>query len=189
MRRRFHRFLHSLTWIVCGLLLTNIGRAAPPAPTEYEIKALFLYHFAGFVTWPPEAFADAQSPLVIGIVGEDPFGSYLVDAIAKESAQGRPLAIAHFAHARDIGVCHILFVSPSAADELEEIVARLRGRAVLTVGETENFARRGGVVRFLTTNNRTRFRINLTAAKEANIVISSKLLRMADVIAPGKGKS
>jgi hypothetical protein len=177
-------------WSAILLLLGSSAAQARNAPLdEYEIKALFLYHFAGFVTWPPDAFADDSAALVIGIVGDDPFGPYLVEAVQKERAQGRRFAIAHYAHAADVGPCHILFVAPAANDEVDAILARVKGQPVLTVGDSENFARRGGIVRFLTANHRTRFRINLTAVKEANLVISSKLLRSADVIEPGKGKS
>ena len=162
------------------------GRAA--APNEYEVKALFLYHFAGFVTWPPAAFPDEHSPIVIGVVGQDPFGQYLDDAVTGGKLGGRPLTVARFARVRDVRFCHILFVGGMADADLDDLIRRLRGHPVLTVGESDNFARRGGVIRFLTYNNRTRFRINLTAARDAGLVISSQLLRAADVIAPQEGR-
>lgn len=173
---------------LCALAIGLLPGARAAAPNEYEIKALFLYHFAGFVTWPPTAFENDQSPIVIGVVGEDPFGPYLDKAVAGETAQGRPLSVVRFARPEDVGFCHILFIARSADAQVGDLVARLRRQPVLTVGETENFARRGGVIRFLTNNNRTRFRINITAAKDAGLVISSKLLRAADVIAPGQGR-
>lgn len=188
--RRLASSLTGRLWCATFAILSLATAAArSSAPSEYEIKALFLYHFAGFVKWPAEAFADDNSALVIGIVGEDPFGPYLIDATKSETAQGRPLAIVHFAHAADVRFCHILFVSPTATDEVDAVLAQVRGHPVLTVGDTENFARRGGIIRFLEINKRLRLRINLTASKEADLIISSKLLRSADVIEPGKGKS
>jgi hypothetical protein len=179
------RFLGMLSALL--LLFVPLERAA--SLDEYEIKALFLFHFAGFVEWPPTAFANERSPLIIGIVGEDPFGHYLDAVVVAEMAQGRQLVIERFPRASDVTFCHVLFISRSVDNQLDAILARLEGQPVLTVGESENFARKGGVIRFLAINNKTRFRINVTAAKEANLVISSKLLRSADVIAPAKGKS
>lgn len=179
--------LSTRTWLVVVLILLGGHRARAALANEYEVKALFLFHFAEFVTWPPGAFRDDRSPLVIGIVGEDPFGRSLDDAIAGEMAQGHPLVIARFPRAQDVGFCHILYVSPSADGEFDELRARLRQRPVLTVGDTGDFVRRGGIIRFLTSNSRTHLQINLSAARQANLIISSKLLQAADVVAPWKG--
>lgn len=173
---------------VCAwlLLAAPIGSAAAVGANEYELKAVILYHFAGFVTWPDAAFSDPRAPFVIGIVGRDPFGRALEQAVAGETAQGHPISIVRFSRARDVGICHILFVSSSAEDQLDEILARIEHQPVLTVGETAGFVRRGGVVRFVAVDDRTGFRVNLAAAKAAHLVISSKLLRLADLVGPTK---
>jgi hypothetical protein len=85
----------------------------------------------------------------------------------------------------DIKNCHVLFVSRSEANRLDEIVSALRGRSILMVGEANGFADRGGMIQFVTQENRIQLRINLAAAKAANLTISSKLLRPATVINSG----
>jgi hypothetical protein len=154
------------------------------APSEYQVKALFLLRFAQFVEWPDTAFADDQAPLVIGVLGRDPFGASLDEAVAGETANRRMIIVQRYWRPDEIKTCHILFISSSEGERLEQIFARLRGRPILTAGDGEAFARRGGIIRFLAENSRTRLRVNLAAAKEANLIVSSKLLRSAEVIAP-----
>jgi len=167
-----------------GLLLLLLPAralsAAPPA--EYQLKAVFLFNFAQFVEWPAGAFADAGAPLVIGILGEDPFGALLDDTVRGEKVGGRELLVQRYRRAEDVAACHILFVSRSEAARIEQIVAQLDHRPVLTVADSENAARRGVMIRFLTENRRIRLRINLEAARAAGLIISSKLLRPAEIV-------
>jgi hypothetical protein len=191
MRHQRKRGLTSL-WSVCLLLpalllpdTRELTAQTKPAP-EYQLKAVFLFNFAQFVDWPPQAFPDAQSPLVIGVLGEDPFGAYLDETVRGEKVNSRPLVVQRYRRAEEIKTCHVLFVSRSEADRLGEILASLKGRTILTVGDTEGFAGHGGMIRFLTEKNKIRLRINLEAAKAANLTISSKLLRPAEIVGPGK---
>ena len=173
-------------WFV-ALWLAIFATASQAQPTdEYQIKAVFLFNFAQFVEWPAESFADSHSPLVIGVLGRDPFGPHLDDVVAGESINQRPLLIRRFRRVEEIETCHVLFIAESENTRLEQILAHLTGRSILTVGDGEDFARRGGVIRFLTEKNKIRFRINLTAAKAGNLIISSKVLRSAEVIMPPK---
>ncbi len=155
-------------------------RASETAP-EYQVKAVFLFNFAQFVEWPADAFADAKAPLVIGVLGDDPFGDYLDKLVQGEKVGQRPLQVRRFARAAEITGCHILFVSPGF-DDFERVAASLRGRSVLTVGDRDNFSRLGGMVRFVTVNGKIRLRINVVAAQEAGLLISSKLLRSATIV-------
>lgn len=177
------------TWLA-GLLVMLLAGAelrAQPAPSrEYQIKAVFLFNFAQFVEWPPAAFASAQAPLVIGVLGEDPFGSFLDQAVQGEKAGQRPLEVRRYAQVSDIDACHILFISRSEAGRLDEIVARLNGRGTLTVSDIDGAAVRGVMIRFINQNNHLRLRINLDAAKFAGLTISSKLLRPAEIVTAGK---
>jgi len=175
-------------WAGLALAVAPVSSGAvPAAPTpEYQIKAVFLFNFAQFVDWPAAAFADAQAPLVIGVLGEDPFGALLDDAVRDEKVGGRPLQVQRFRRVDDVGPCHILFISDSEAGQLEKILARLKGRSLLTVGDTEAFNREGGMVRFVTENKKIRLRINVEAAKTVDLVISSKLLRPTMIFNPGK---
>lgn len=153
---------------------------------EYELKAVFLFNFAQFVEWPPAAFPDAQTPLIIGVLGDDPFGPYLDETVRHEKVNNRPLIVQRYRRMGEIKTCHVLFVSQSESKRLEKILAGLKGRNILTVGDFEGFAINGGMIRFLTGQNRIRFRINVGAAKAVNLTISSKLLRAAEIITSGK---
>ena len=188
-RRTSHGLKQSLgILLAASALLFFSGQNVPaqsPQSKEYQVKAVFLFNFAQFVEWPTNAFPDAQTPLIIGILGEDPFGSYLDETVRGEKVNNRPLVVQRYRRMDEIKSCHILFISRSEADRLEEVLGGLKGRNILTVGDFEGFAQRGGMVRFVT-EKKVRLRINLEAAKAASLTISSKLLRPAEIVAPGK---
>jgi hypothetical protein len=163
-----------------------VGESGAQSAKEYQVKAVFLYKFAEFVEWPKEAFPDATAPLIIGVLGRNPFGPSLDEAVANETVNGRPLVVQRYRRSEEITTCHILFISESEAPRLEEIFAELKGRSILTVGDVDGFALRGGMVRLAAENGKTQMRINLQAAKISRLTISSKLLRAAIVVAPGK---
>lgn len=170
----------------CALLASGPGHAAGgESPGEYQVKAVFLYNFAQFVEWPPEAFADANAPLVIGVLGKDPFGPDLDATLRNETAGNRPFVVRRYTDVAEIDVCHILFISSSEADHFGEILKALDGRSILTVGDTEGFARRGGMIRFVTERNRIRLRISLGSVTSSKLTISSKLLRLAEIVPAG----
>lgn len=170
------------------------GVSSPQAPVlaqaqqttpEYELKAVFLFNFAQFVQWPATAFDGPDSPLVIGILGADPFGGSLEEAVRGEQVQGRSIEIRRFARADEIATCHILFLGRTEGTGLEGILAQLKFRPILTVGEAEPFARTGGMIGFVTDRNRIKLRINRGAAEAANLLLSSRLLRPAEIVTTG----
>lgn len=146
---------------------------------EYQVKALFLYNFAQFVSWPSTQPSDA--PFVIGIVGDDPFNSYLDETVRGEKVNNRLLTTQRFRRGRDPRNCNILFISQSERDRAAQIVSSLKGRSVLTVSDIEGFANSGGMIELFTEENKIHIRINLEAVKAANLRVSSKLLRVAEV--------
>ena len=157
--------------------------ATDVSPTrEFQIKAAFLYNFAQFVDWPPNTFKTPESPLVIGILGQDPFGTFLDDLVKGERANGRTLVIERYKTLNELGECHVLFVSGSEGRRIEEVAERLKGRSILTVCDWEAYARQGAIVWFAMERHRVRLRINLDAAKAAGLTISSKLLRSAETV-------
>jgi hypothetical protein len=149
---------------------------------RHQLKAVFLFNFAQFVEWPPQAFPDAQTTLVIGVLGMDPFGAYLDETVRGETVNNRPLVVQRYGRVEDINACHVLFISQSEADRLEQILASLSGRNILTVADSEGFGRRGVMIRLITVENKIRLRINLEAAQAADLKISSKLLRPAEIV-------
>ena len=146
------------------------------SPLEYQVKAAFLLNFTRFVDWPPEAFPNSEAPFTICIYGGDPFGGALERTVEGETVNGRPVAI------RRIGLsqphaCQVVF-----ADRQQKDVSRLLaglGAGVLTVGETDQFLREGGMIAFHLENRRVRFDINQSAATRAGLRLSSKLLSVA----------
>lgn len=175
----------SVMWSVVSAVLLVVGLAVSVQAAlsrEYQIKAVFLFHFAQFVEWPSPAFPDAQTPLVIGVLGDDPFGRYLDETVRGETVNHRPLVVRRFRSVDEIDdACHVLFISRSETGRLEQILASLKGRTILTVGDTDGFTKRGVMIRFMTVDNKIRLRINLEQANAANLKISSKLLRPAVV--------
>jgi hypothetical protein len=182
------RHVVAIAAVLLALAAAAPGRAqAPPAPTEYQVKAIFLFNFSQFVDWPAAAFADERSPLVIGVLGSDPFGTTLDEIVRGETVNGRPLEVRRYDAVEQIDdACHILFIERSQDERLDAVLAALKGRSVLTVGDFEGFARRGGIIRFVTVGNKIRLRVNLAAAQDAKLTISSKLLRPAHIVASGQ---
>jgi len=171
-----------------GILMCAVSWGWRPAlagvtvAREYQVKAIFLFNFVQFVTWPAAAFPDRRTPIIIGILGDDPFGPFLEDAVRGEVIDGRPLTIKRFQGVEEVIDSHILFISKSETGRLSQILAAVRGHNILTVGETEAFAHQGGVINFITVGNKVRYEINVEAAERAHLDISSKLLRLAKIV-------
>ncbi len=156
--------------------------AQASAVREYQVKAVFLFNFTQFVAWPAGAFSGAREPLVIAILGDDPFGRDLDDTVRGEKVDSRSIVVRRYRNVEDIDVCHVLFVGKSESERIEQIVARLKNRSVLTVSDFDGSGRRGGMIRFVSENNHVRLRIDLAATKAAGLVVSSKLLRVAEIV-------
>lgn len=149
---------------------------------EYQVKSVFLYNFTHFVEWPVYAFESNYSPFVIGVIGGDPFGTYLDQTIAEERTGSHIIRVVRYNSIKDIGACHILYVAAQDPEEIREILQAVSQRPILTVGDTPNFTRWGGMVRFYTEAGKIRLQVNNTLAKENGLKISSKLLRVAQVL-------
>lgn len=163
-----------------------VAPAQSTATSEYELKAVFLFNFARFVEWPDAAFPGPEAPLVIGVLGNDPFGPLLDKIVRGEKIGSHPLLVRRYQRIEEIGDCHILFISTSAAGWMGRITGSTTGRSILTVSDADNLALRGVMIRFLTANNKIRLRINLEAVKAASLTISSKLLRPAEIVKNGE---
>jgi hypothetical protein len=176
-------------WL-CGVLaLVAFASGVVGAETapEYQVKAVFLYNFTRFVEWPPRAFTTPGEPFVIGILGDDPFGSRMDDVIRNERIGDHPLIVRRFRNAEEIGDCQMLFIGRSESVEFERVVARLDHRPVLIVSEIDGSAEHGAMIQFATESSHVRLRINADAARGAGLVISSKLLHLAEIVSPRPG--
>lgn len=164
-----------------------------PSASEYQLKAVFLYNFAKFVEWPAESFADARAPIILGILGKDPFGATIDQIIKSKTVKDRKMVIKRFEKIKDLEAscmgkgeeeesCHILFISSSEEERLAKILEILNASSVLTVGEMEQFTQRGGIINFTVREGKIRFEINVDAAEQAELKISSKLLKLAKIV-------
>jgi hypothetical protein len=150
-----------------------------------QVQAVFLFNFAQFVEWPADAFADHQAPLVIGILGKDPFGSFLDETVRGEKVRGRTFRIDRYSRVDEVGECHILFISRSEAKNLDGILAALKGKPVLTVSNNGSDSdQAGGIIRFILNESKIRLSVDLEAAQAARLTFSSKLLRSAAIVPP-----
>ncbi len=166
-----------------GLLLCIALSSLHAAPvSEYEIKAAFLFNFAHYVVWPPGSQPAAGAPIVIGVVGDDPFRGALDLIVKGETIDGHPLAVRHFAASADIAKCNMLFISRSESAHLRELLDRLKNHPVLTVSDCDRFAYSGGTIGLVIEEGKVRFQINVDRAKIAQLTISSKLLRPATIV-------
>ncbi len=148
-------------------------------PTDYDVKAAYLYNFGGFVEWPAKARADNGDSFTICVLGQDPFGSALDAALAGETIAGKNVAVKRIPRPRDAVNCRILFISSSEDSQLKQVLAALDDTSVLTVSDLPQFSRRGGMVQFVLDGNRVRFEVNLTPADHAGLTLSSELLKLA----------
>jgi hypothetical protein len=151
---------------------------------EYEIKAAYLLNFPNFVDWPEAANAETQSPIRLCLVGSDPLGSALSRMVADRLSRGRSVLLRRVARTESMTDCQILYISPSETKFIPQILDSLRSSSVLTVGESDQFAAQGGMIQLVMEDNRIRFKINPSAASQAGLRISSKLLSLAQIVAP-----
>lgn len=190
IKRRLRAALAILPILLAGAWLNaqNTSRSS-----EYLIKAGFIYNFANLVQWPSTSFAQPDSPIVIVILGEDHFGTTLDHALEGKKVNARSFVIKRARSVaelqRTLGPqkeCQILYVSSSEMPHLGEAIQVLKGAPVLTIGETPGFARSGGIINLVLEDNKVRFEVNVQAAKEADLNISSRLLALARIIPEGR---
>jgi hypothetical protein len=173
------------TWVkiivVLALTVVSVQAGADGTPVgEYQLKAVFLFNFSKFVEWPPQAFADPRDPFAICVLGDNPFGAVLDDAVRGKTVADRPIVIRLVSSGDQARTCHILFVSASERKRMHGLLEALRNCSVLTVGDTEDFVANGGIVRFKMKDARVRIEIDSDAAGRANLRISSRLLSLAE---------
>ena len=185
MLRRFGILIVALSMTLNWASPADAQTGDAPDSSEYLIKAGFIYNFAKFVEWPSTSFSQPESPIVIGVLGTDPFGSVLDRIVADKKIGSRGFVVRRYKWSKDLKDlrdCQILFISASEKAHTDEIVEFVKWLPILTIGETPGFAERGGVIRFTLEDNRVRFEVNVDAAHKANLNISSRLLTLAKII-------
>jgi len=150
--------------------------------SDYQIKAAYLYYFSTFVDWPPETFSRSGDTLIIGVLGEDPFGKVLDETMQGKTVNARRLIVKRFQSLKDARESQILFISSSEREHLASILKALEGSTVLTVGETERFASSGGQIGFRMEDRKVRFDINVAAVGHARLKISAQLMKLGRIV-------
>ena len=169
-------------WIALfALCSAQFSPALGQRPSEYQVKAAFLFNFPNFVEWPAEVLPDTSTTLTIGILGKDPFGGAFVPFVGK-AVRGRTLIVERSTRLQELPFCHILFICDSEEKYLPQILEHFRNRSVLTIGETKGFARAGVMINFVLHENKVRLEINVEATERAGLKLSSKLLKLAQIV-------
>jgi len=183
---RVHAVAHAALVTLFCLLLAIPGVDAQPRPTDYQVKAAYLYNFGRFVEWPPAALA-AKDSFTVCVMGQDPFGATLDTTLAGETIGGKSVVARRISDVRESAGCQILFLSSSESDRLKDVLSSLDKTGVLTVSDIPQFSQHGGMIEFVLQSNRVRFEVNLAAARSAGLTLSSELLKVATVVRRDSG--
>src|SRR3954452_12923402 len=159
------KFLYASAIFVGAVLALPPAAARAEPSREYAVKAAFIYNFAQFTQWPAEAFASPDSVFVIGLLGDDPFDGALDKAVAGKTVSGHPMTVKRVTNVAEAGGCAVLFIPVTQEGRVTDVLNAVVEKPVLTVGETDNFPWSGGVIRFVTEDNKVRFEINPEAAE------------------------
>jgi hypothetical protein len=184
-RRDLRAFLCALLVMAAGGFGGTAAALAQASLPEAQIKAAFLINFPRYVDWPAEAFAETNSPIVVAVLGESEVTAELRKIIEGRTVNGREIVLKRLADGEESAGYHILFVAAAEQKRLPNLLAKLKADGVLTVGESDGFLERGGIINLARRDQRIALEVNLTAADQARIRISSKLLHVARVV---KGK-
>ena len=167
--------------MICALAAGWAGacRAGPEVGSEYQTKAAQIYSFTKFIDWPAKKFPSSESPFIIGVYGADDITDFLRECFQSRRIKDHPVEIRHLLNKAELSGCHLVFVSRSERDRLGTVLYELRHENILSVGESDNFLKSGGVINFINVEGATRFQINLDAASRERLKVSSKLLPIA----------
>lgn len=193
--RRLTPQLHAIWPVLClrpwftvvvlawGLFSVPALHAQNAKPTDYDVKAAYLYNFGRFVEWPAQLTTTTKSGhFTVCVLGEDPFGSSLDTTLAGETIGGKSVVAKRISNPQESDDCRILFLSPTEGGHLKKIVAELDKKAVLTVSDIPQFAQLGGMIQFVLEGKRVRFEVNLAATQRAGLTLSSELLKVATTV-------
>ena len=173
-------------WVVAvgiawALVAVPCLRAQSAKPSDYDVKAAYLYNFGHFVEWPANV-ASAHDSFTVCVLGQDPFGPVLDTTLAGETIAGKRVVAKRISALRESGNCQILFLSSAEEARLNKIIEALNKQAVLTVSDMPQFSRRGGMIQFVQEGKRVRFEVNLAAVQQAGLTLSSELLKVATTV-------
>ncbi len=161
------------------VLLASVPIGAQEDLTEYQVKAAFIYNFTKFVEWPGEAFGSAGAPLRVCVLGDNLIGQELMRTVNGKKVNGHDLIVSSFSEPSLAKGCQVLFIGSAERGRMAQVLQNLRGATILTVGESGEFIRAGGIIRFVVDEGKVRFEVNLAASERARLKISAKRLSLA----------
>ena len=164
--------------VLCLLIVPGVA-GQQSKPSEYQVKASYLYNFSRFVEWPQQQGPIQSDHFLICILGDNPFGSTLNDMVANENIEGKSVATKQVSTSEDAAKCRVVFISFSEEGRLKKILADLHNSSVLTVSDLPRFIEKGGMIQFVVEDNHVRFQVNAATAKRAGLSMSSELLKLA----------
>jgi len=170
------RTLFGLLWFALFWGKASIGMSAP---SEYQIKAAYLFNFLNFVAWPEHVFNDKNSPMDVCILGQDPFENILDLTFEGKMIGARKVMIHRWQTMSLTHPCHLLFIGVSEAEHMTRILALLEDKPILTISDVEDFVHHQGMVQFIIVEHKVRFRVNRKAIQHASLYMSANLLRLA----------
>jgi hypothetical protein len=168
-------------WVLAAGTLTAAAFAQPRA-SERELKAVYLYRFAGFIEWPEGAFARRDSPLLIGVAGNDELAAQLDRMVAGRSVNGHPLAVRKVRRGEPLAGLHILYVGALEHAALADLLGAARSQSLLTVADSDEAAELGGMIRFVVARERLRFEVALAQVQPSRLRISARMLAAASSV-------
>jgi YfiR/HmsC-like len=169
----------AIAWV---LVAVPCLQAQSSKPTDYDVKAAYLYNFGHFVEWPANVSLAQTESFTVCVLGQDPFGPVLDATLAGETIAGKRVAAKRIFTLDESGSCQILFLSSAEEARFNSIIKALSKQAVLTVSDMPEFAKRGGMIQFVLEGKRVRFEINLAAVQHAGLSVSSELLKVATTV-------
>ena len=184
LREKISQYLFSKIFLLLILLIlfsTSSSLSQNKIAKVYQLEAAFLYNFTRFVNWSSNAGSSDQPPFVIGILGPDPFEGYLDELVRGETVGGKRIEVRRYDNVNQADKCAMLFINLSEGEKIKQALLKVKKQGVLTVADSQGFARRGGVIEFFIEENKVRLKINVEAAKAEGLEISSKLLNLAKV--------
>ena len=188
--------LKRLRMSLCRAVLAAFFLALPwpawaaPAPEdaaslENQVKAAFLYKFAGYVDWPSTSFAKPDTPLTIGVAGADAVAAELIQAVSGRTVEGRAVTVKRVKAGESLAGVHILFVGKAESGRLSQWAQSAQPHSVLVVTESEGALAQGSVINFVMADRRVRFEVALDAAEKSKLKLSSRLLAVAQQVKTG----
>jgi hypothetical protein len=164
------------------VLSSAMPHAQQALPRDYDVKAAYLFNFGRFTTWPAGGAGGESAVFGVCVLGRDPFGAALDAMVTGETIGGKRVTVRRIARAEDTAGCRVLFVSASEDTSLARILQILEGSQILTVSDLPQFLERGGMIQFVSDGKKIRFTVNVSAATQVGLTLSSELLRVAAAV-------